>query len=159
MNREIPSIPTFDPLVHQVADKYIFQNLMEICLSCWIFEPKERIDMTEVLVHLSILCRPSISENINISDFPPVSPRQGIEIIVKTAKLLSPKDSYSSILEGVSQYDDRAQHILGGVFSLIFFSKSPLYDHDIDTILGLEADTTSAVLSCFRPLEIGRAHV
>ena len=149
---ETPLIPTFDHLIHQVADNYIFQNLIQICLSCWECEPKKRINMTEVLVYLGILCESLKSENISTLDFPSVDIKQRIEVIVKNAKLLNSTDFYPSILESIFNRDDEVWQIFGGIFSLIFFGKSPLSDQDIDSILGLEADTTSNLLSYLQPL-------
>ena len=108
--------------------------------------------MTEILVLLSIFCKSSRSENISTLDFPLIDPMQRVEIIVKNAGLLTPIDFSSSILESVSRRDDWTPHIFRGVFSLIFFSKSPLSDQDIDAILGLEPDTTSNLLSYLQPL-------
>ncbi|PAV14648.1 WD40 domain containing protein [Pyrrhoderma noxium] len=119
---ETPLIPTFDHLIHQVADNYIFQNLIQICLSCWYFR------------------------------LPPVDLKQRIEAIAKNGKSLVSTGFYSSIFEIVFNRDDEAWQIFKGVFSLIFFSKSPLSDQDIDAILGLEPDTTSNLLSYLQPL-------
>ena len=149
---ETPLIPTFDQLIYQVANKDIFQNLIQICLSCWECEPKKRINMTEVLVDLGILCKPLKSENISTLDSPPVDLKQRIEAIAKNGKSLVSTGFYSSILEIVFNRDDEACQIFKGVFSLIFFSKSPLSDQDIDAILGLEPDTTSNLLSYLQPL-------
>ena len=94
-NRETPSIPTFDQLIHQVASKNIFQNLVQICLSCWECEPKKRIDVTEILVHLS---KSSRSTRTSTLESPPVDPKQRIDLIIKNTKLLNSTKFYSSIL-------------------------------------------------------------
>ncbi|PAV14643.1 WD40 domain containing protein [Pyrrhoderma noxium] len=150
--QETPIKPTFDQLIHQVADNFVFQNLVEICSSCWEFEPQKRFNMTEILILLSFLCNPSISESISTLDFPPVDSNQRIELIIKNAKLLNSTEFHSSILESVFRCGDWTTHTFRGVFSLIFFSKSPLSDLDIDAILELETDTTSSLLACLQPL-------
>ena len=75
-----------------------------------------------------------------------------LERLVRNASSLNLDDLYITVLENALQWDDYASDLFKGVFSLIFFSKSPLFTQDITGILGLQEDTISNLLSCLRSL-------
>ena len=75
-----------------------------------------------------------------------------LEGLVRNASSLNINDLYITILENALQWNDYESNLFKNVFSLIFFSKSPLSTQEITGILGLQADTTLNLLSCLRSL-------
>ena len=75
-----------------------------------------------------------------------------LERLVRNASSLNLDDLYITVLENALQWDDYASNLFKDVFSLIFFSKSPLSTQDITGFLGLQEDTTSNLLPCLRSL-------
>ncbi|PAV17353.1 nucleotide-binding-oligomerization-domain like receptor [Pyrrhoderma noxium] len=60
----------------------------------------------------------------------------------------------STAVNDALPWDEYVASIFKSVFTLILLSKSPLFDHDIPDILGLDLDTTSSLLSRLRSLVI-----
>ena len=75
-----------------------------------------------------------------------------LEGLVNNPKLLNLNDLYIIVLKNALQWDDYESSVFKDVFSLIFFSKSPLSIQDITGILGLQEDTVSELLSYLRSL-------
>ena len=75
-----------------------------------------------------------------------------LEGLVRNASSLNINDLYITVLENALQWNDYESNLFKNVFSLIFFSKSPLSSQEITGILGLQADTTLNLLSCLRSL-------
>ncbi|PAV19949.1 nucleotide-binding-oligomerization-domain like receptor [Pyrrhoderma noxium] len=74
------------------------------------------------------------------------------ENLVKNAKFLNLSELYKTVLEEAVPREKESKVVFRSVFSLIFFSKSPLSDRDINGILDLGGTTTSTLLSRFRSL-------
>ena len=79
--------------------------------------------------------------------------RRLIELI-SNARSLNLNELYITILSDALPWDEYVASIFKSVFTLILLSKSPLFDHDIPDILGLDLDTTSSLLSRLRSLVI-----
>ncbi|PAV17375.1 WD40 domain containing protein [Pyrrhoderma noxium] len=75
-----------------------------------------------------------------------------LEELVSNARLLDLNHLYITVLENALRWNEYASKLFKDVFSLIFFSKSPLSIQDITGILGLQADTTLNLLSRLRSL-------
>ena len=75
-----------------------------------------------------------------------------LEGLVNNPRLLNLNDLYIIVLKNALQWDDYESSVFKDVFSLIFFSKSPLSIQDITGILGLQEDTVSELLSYLRSL-------
>ena len=75
-----------------------------------------------------------------------------LEELVSNARSLDLNSLYITVLENALRWNEYASNLFKDVFSLIFFSKSPLSIQDITGILGLQADTTLNLLSCLRSL-------
>ena len=75
-----------------------------------------------------------------------------LEGLVRNASSLNINDLYITVLENALQWNDYESNLFKNVFSLIFFSKSPLSSQEITGILGLQADTILNLLSCLRSL-------
>ena len=77
-----------------------------------------------------------------------------LERLVNNPRLLNLNDLYITVLRNALQWDDYKSSVFKDVFSLIFFSKSPISTQDISGILGLQEDTVSELLSYLRSLVV-----
>ena len=75
-----------------------------------------------------------------------------LEELVSNARSLDLNNLYITVLENALRWNEYSSNLFKNVFSLIFFSKSPLSTQEITGILGLQADTTLNLLSCLRSL-------
>ena len=72
--------------------------------------------------------------------------------LVEDASVINLDDLYVTVLEESLDWDDFTREIFPEVFSLIFFSKVPLSDKDIDGILYLKEGSTANLLLCLQSL-------